>query len=89
MVDQIVITEKTSQAKDDTPGRGPSVRTPRTWGCCAGMEAVVTDTPRPEGLSARARRQAETRPPSSKSFARPFAPPSGFGSPPIAIAKVS
>ena len=43
----------------------------------------------PKAFTARARRRAATRPPSSKSFARPFVPPDGFGSPPIAIARVS
>src|SRR3954454_3814575 len=36
-----------------------------------------------------AQQRAATKPPSSKPFGRPFVPPSGFGSPPIAIAKVS
>ena len=54
MTNQIVITEKTSQAKDvraggwlslrrHPSGRGPSVRPARAGRCCAGMEALVAD----------------------------------------------
>jgi len=43
----------------------------------------------PNAYTALARHRAETMPPSSKPFARRRAPPSGFGSRPIAIARVS
>src|SRR4029077_20692194 len=40
-------------------------------------------------FTALASQKVETKPPSSKPFARPFGPSSGFGSPPIAIEMVS
>ena len=43
----------------------------------------------PKVYTALALRRVATKPPSLKSFARHCAAPSGFGSPPIAIAKVS
>ena len=43
----------------------------------------------PKGCTALARRRAATKPPSSEPFARPCAPPNGFGLPPTVTAKVS
>ena len=43
----------------------------------------------PKVFTALARQRAATKPPSSEPFARHCAPPSGFGSPPIATARVS
>jgi hypothetical protein len=47
------------------------------------------ELPANEVFTALARQKAVTKPPSSEPFARHYAPPSGFGSPPIAIARVS
>jgi DNA topoisomerase-3 len=100
MPEQIVITEKTSQAKDVRTAVGSR------YGDILPAEGHLFDllepedvvpawkrwSPillRPEGLYDTRPAEAATKLPSSKPFAMPFVPPSGFGSPPIAIAKVS
>src|SRR3984893_16904583 len=100
MADQIVITEKSSQAKDVRAAVGSR------YGNILPAEGHLFDllepedvvpawkrwSPillRPEGLYALARQRAETKPLSSEPFARHYAAPSGFGSPPIATARVS
>jgi DNA topoisomerase III len=100
MADQIVITEKFSQAKDVRAAVGAR------YGDILPAEGHLLDllepedvvpewkrwSPillRPEGLYGTRPAQVATKPPSLGSFARHCAPPSGFGSPPIAIARVS
>ena len=99
MAEQIVITEKTSQAKDVRARRRLALRrhscrpraicstcsSRRRW-CrpgSAGRRSCCGLTV----FTAPARRKAATRPPSSRPFARRCAAPSGSGSPPIATAK--
>jgi hypothetical protein len=100
MSDQIVITEKSSQAKDVRAAVGSR------YGEILPAEGHLFDllepedvvpawkrwSPillRPEGLYALARQKAATKPPSSERFVRHYAPPSGFGSPPTAAARVN
>src|ERR1700756_5413678 len=100
MADQIVITEKTSQAKDVRAAIGSR------YGDVLPAEGHLFDllepedvvpawkrwSPillRPEGLYGTRPAEGGKKPPSSKPFARHCAPPSGFGSPPIATARVS
>src|SRR5580704_13013024 len=99
MADQIVITEKSSQARDVRAAVGSR------YGDILPAEGHLFDLLEPEDVvpvwtgrrsccapkayTALARQRAETKPPSSKPFARRCAPPSGFGSRPIATARVS
>ena len=100
MADQIVITEKTSQAKDVRAAVGSR------YGDILPAEGHLFDllepedvvpawkrwSPillRPEGLYGTRRPRAATKPPSSKPFARRCARPNGSGSRPTAIARVS
>ena len=100
MADQIVITEKSSQAKDVRAAVGSR------YGDILPAEGHLFDllepedvvpawkrwSPillRPKAFTALARQRAATKPPSSGPFARPCAPPNGFGSPPTAIGRVS
>ena len=82
MADQIVITEKTSQAKDIRTAVGSR------YGDILPAEGHLFDLLEPEDV-VLARHRAETKPPSSRPFARRCARLSGFGSRPIAIARVS
>ena len=100
MADQIVITEKSSQAKDVRAAVGSR------YGDILPAEGHLFDLLEPEDVvpawkrwspillrprdfTALARQKAVTKPPSSEPFARHYAPPSGFGSPPTATARVS
>ena len=96
MADQIVITEKSSQAKDVRAAVG------FRYGDILPAEGHLFDLLEPEDLVPAWKRWSPillrpeslygTRPAklqSSKRFARHCAPPSGFGSPPIATARVS
>ena len=98
MADQIVITEKTSQAKDVRAAIGSR------YGMVLPAEGHLFDllepedvvpewkrwSPvllRPQELTAHDPPRVETRRPSSKPFVRHCAQPSGSGSPPIATGK--
>jgi hypothetical protein len=100
MADQIVITEKSSQAKDVRAAVGSR------YGEILPAEGHLFDllepedvvpawkrwSPillRPEGLYGTRPAEGGNKPPSSEPFARRCAPPSGFGSPPIATARVN
>src|SRR6516165_9769691 len=100
MADQIVITEKSSQANDVRAAVGSR------YGVILPAEGHLFDllepedvvpawkrwSPillRPESLYGTRPAEAETRPPSSKPSARRCAPPRGFGSQPTATAKAS
>ena len=100
MADQIVITEKTSQAKDIRTAVGSR------YGDILPAEGHLLDllepedvvpawkrwSPillRPEGLNGTRPAEAATKPLSSKPFARRCARSNGSGLPPIAIARVN
>src|SRR5208282_2950676 len=82
MADQIVITEKSSQAKDVRAAVGSR------YGDVLAAEGHLLDLLEPEDV-VPAWKKAATKPPSSELFARHYVPPSGFGSPPTVTAKVS
>ena len=100
MADQIVITEKSSQAKDVRAAVGSR------YGEILPAEGHLFDLLEPEDVvpawnagrrsccdpkvfTALARRKAVTKPPSSEPFARHYASPGEFGSPQTATAKGS
>ncbi len=100
MADQIVITEKSSQAKDVRAAVGSR------YGDVLPAEGHLFDllepedvvpewrrwSPillRPEGLYGTRPAEGGNKPPSSKPFEKPCAQPSGFGSPPTATAKAN
>src|SRR5664280_1644388 len=100
MADQIVITEKTSQAKDVRAAVGSR------YGDILPAEGHLFDLLEPEDVvpawnaglqsfcgrtafTTLAQQKAATKPPSSKPFAKRCAPPSGFGSPLTATVRVS
>ena len=100
MANQIVITEKSSQAKDVRAAVGSR------YGEILPAEGHLFDLLEPEEVepawkrwspiccgpkdfTALARQKVATKPPSSEPFARHYAPPSGFGSPLTATARVS
>ena len=98
MADQIVITEKSSQAKDvraavgsryGPRSRGPFIRPANRKMSCRRGSAGRRSCCGPKGFTALARQKAATKPLSSELFASHYVPPSGFGWPPTATARVS
>jgi len=101
MADQIVITEKTSQAKDIRaavgsrygdvlPAEGHSVRSVRTGGCGAGFGKRWSPILlRPEGLYGTRPAEGGNKAAKLRQSERRCARPNGFGWLPTAIARVS
>ena len=100
MADQIVITEKTCQAKnvraavgsrygDILPAEGHLFDLLEPEDVVPAWKRWSPILLRPEGLYGTRPAQGGTKPPNSEPFARHCAPPSGSRSLPIAIARVN